>query len=74
MAELKAGDIVITPTGIFAMLVRINSNGLAAIRMVQNGPLQYREPHKLRRATLDQIANSLLSGVGCNQAMEGVNG
>ena len=69
--RLSEGDMVITPGFLIGLISHFTPlKGCAAVQFVQNGKPTYYKPAHLRRATLEEIDNSELRGVGCNQSQE----
>jgi hypothetical protein len=71
MAKIITGDAVLTKDGRAGIIRSINERGdRAGVQFVHNGHISFFLVQNLTRMTLEQIADSPISGVGCNQAME----
>ena len=67
---MKIGDFVVnTKTGSIGLLARMSlTTNRCTVRHGASGPTAVWALSNARRATLDEIADAGLSGVGCNQA------
>lgn len=69
--RIITGDAVRTKKGMAGIVVKMNErNDRAGVQFVHNGHISFFLVRNLTRMTLDEIQNSTISGVGCNQAME----
>jgi len=71
IGKIQVGDAVRTKRG-DGIVQRISSTTKirVGVQFVSNGPLSFFLVEHVTRMTLDQIRESTISGVGCNQAME----
>lgn len=70
MSEPRAGDAVFTGRDELGILRGYARDGRALLQVGPAGPFLKRSCRGLRRATLAEIEDSYLKGVGCNQATE----
>lgn len=69
-SALHTGDMVVCPDGRVGLLAIVRVWGTSTVQFGTDGPFKQYPWKTLRRATLDEIADAGLEGVGCNQGME----
>lgn len=70
---IKTADMVVTSSGLIGLLVDLSIAPLGAhVQFVNNGKIRRYNWQSLRRATMQEIVDAGMHGIGCNQMYDGV--